>query len=103
MDPATLNAALAIHLKWGPERMTPTKERLKKKCPGLKGNALAECDATAEAAMDLGHRYVYDHPSCPPDECAAAVRATYPWVSPDNMTSIYSQGIYYARKDGLAG
>jgi hypothetical protein len=103
MDPATLNAAMAIHLEWGPALMTPTKDRLKKKCPGLKGKALAECDAAAQAAMNLGHRYVYDHPSCTEDECAAAVRASYPWVSAENMRSMYSQGIYYARKDGLGG
>ena len=83
--------------------MTPTKDRLKKKCPGLKGKARAECDAAAQAATSFGHRYVYDHPSCTEDECAQAVRGSYPWVSDENLSTVYSQGIYYARKDGLGG
>jgi hypothetical protein len=105
MDPATLNAALAIHLKWGPERMTPIKERLKKKCPGLnKVRHWPNCDAAARGRN--GPSATATSTTIPParrTNCAAACEQPIRGCRPENMTSIYSHGnLLRGERDGLA-
>ena len=76
---------------------------LEEKASRAERQGIGQYDATARAAMSFGHAYVYDHPGCTQEQCAAAVRAKYPWVSDDNVAHVYSQGGYYAWKDGITG
>ena len=85
-------------MEWGADWLKPTQPRLKVLFPALSENQLNDYDAAARAAMTFGHEYVYDRPDCEYEQCAIAVRARFPWVSDENLSRVYSQGMYYARK-----
>ena len=98
MDATIVNEALHLAMEWGADWLKPTQPRLKILFPALGEEQLSEYDAAARAAMTFGTRYVYDHPDCTREQCAAAVRTRFPWVSDENLSRLYSQGVYYARK-----
>ena len=85
-------------MEWGADWLKPTQPRLKVLFPALSEAELNEYDTAARAAMTFGFGFVYDHPNCELEQCAAAVRARFPWVSDENMTRLRSQGQYYASK-----
>ena len=103
MDTAILNTAMMLAMEWGPDLMKPTQDRLRKRFPKLSDQALNDYDATARAAMNFGHAYMYDHPSSSSEQLATAIRVRFPWVSDENLSRVYSQGCYYAWKDGVTG
>ena len=99
IDPKIANHALHFAMEWGEQFMKPTQPRLKKKHPRLTKKQLDAYDALARGAMSVGHRYCEDHvDDCDPERLAAAVQAKFPWVNGDNLSTIYSQGMYYAHK-----
>jgi hypothetical protein len=98
VKPTLANKALHLALEWGPDFMKPTQPRLRTLYPALRKRQLDEYDAVARAAMTFGHRYVYDQPDCEYEQCATAVKARFPWASDENLSRIYSQGVYYAHK-----
>ncbi len=101
MDNAILNAALTLAMEWGPDATKPLPERLLKQSPTLTAKELDDYATAAQAAMKFGHDFVYKHPGCTGEKMTKALRAKYPWVSDDNASRVYSQGCYYAWKDGM--
>ena len=101
MDTTLLNAAMQLAMEWGADFMKPTQERLRKQSPTLADKELDDYNTAAQAAMKFGHDYVSKHPGCTGQALAAALRKTFPWVSDENASRVYSQGCYYAWKDGL--
>src|SRR5687768_5506524 len=92
MDTAILNVAMSLAMEWGADWMKPTQDRLRKRFPSLSDQRLDEYDATARAAMNFGHGYVYDHAGCTYEQFASAIRVHFPWISDENSSRVYSQG-----------
>lgn len=101
-----LNDGLEVALEWGPNLSRPFAERLAERHPRLGPAELQELEKRCNAAMSFGHNLVSElavqcggvsriqgfHP---------AMAARYPWVNAANLSRIFSQGQYYAWKDGL--
>jgi ElaB/YqjD/DUF883 family membrane-anchored ribosome-binding protein len=98
IDPKIANQALHFAMEWGEQFMKPTQPRLKKLHPRLTKKQLDAYDALARDAMSAANNYVYDHPDCDIAQCEAAVHENYDWVDGENLTRMYSQGMYYAHK-----
>ena len=90
VDTTIQNKALDLAMEWGVDWLKPTQPRLKVLFPSLSEAELNEYDITAQAVMRFGFGFVYDHPNCELVQCAAAVRARFPWVSDENMTRMHS-------------
>ena len=92
-------------MEWGQHWLVPLQDRLKSLHPELSSDALNEINDVCQTAMRFGFRVVT---SLPPkgesDPCPTFVDfrdafcARYPWVSTENLSRLFSQGIYYARK-----
>ena len=93
-----LNHAMHLAMEWGGDFMKPTQPRLKQVYPTMSDAELDHLEGHARAAMKFGHDYVYAHPHATTDECIAAIRASFPWVSDANGSRAHSQGQYYAMK-----
>src|SRR5262245_57312153 len=98
MDDRIANEALHLAMEWGEDFMKPTQPRLKKRHPKLSKKELDEYDATARAAMRVGNSYLYDRPDSAFEPFVDEVRRHAPWASGENLSRLYSQGMYYAHK-----
>ncbi|HEU5292406.1 MAG TPA: hypothetical protein VFU05_17285 [Cyclobacteriaceae bacterium] len=108
-----LNTGLAFALEFGTNWLQPIQSRLSEKYPDLKTKELNNYDKICRAAMKAGHEYVYkmletaarerEKPDQQilADELQSFLHQKYPWVDENNIKSIFSQGCYYAYKDGL--
>lgn len=97
-------------MEWGPNWLKPIQERLAVKYPHLNVEELDAYQAVCRSAMNFGHEQVPEHwHAAGGDQAEAerrsqqAVLARYPWVSPANLSHLFSQGCYYAWKDGAIG
>ena len=110
LESAILNEGLALALEWGEQWLTPIQERLGAMHPLLSPSDLDAYDEACRAAMRFGHRQV---PICwreaGPDRDATFTRwrddvlAKHPWMSEENLGRLFSQGMYYAWKNGDVG
>lgn len=107
MDHIILNDGLHLAMEWGEEWLQPIQERLGSRHPALDRTELDRYDKACRAAMQHGHRLVrlcWHRPGT--DEAAAVATFTeemqkeYAWISDENLKSLYSQGMYYAWKNG---
>src|SRR5688500_7562296 len=108
-----LNKGLKFALEFGPDWLQPIQSRLSKKFPDLKTEDLNNYDRICRTAMKSGHEYVYKilesatkrNSKVKERDLAVELKSflhqDYPWIDDKNMKSIYSQGCYYAWKDGL--
>ncbi len=102
-----LNAGLALALEWGENWLQPIQERLHRQCPKLGEAELDEYNTTCREAMDFGHNHVPDCWRQSGEDQKKAyslweqeMKSRYPWISKDNLSHTFSQGCYYAWKDG---
>ena len=107
------NSGLKLALRWGDEWMQPIQERLKQKFPNLTSSELDEHDLLCTQARNHGQNYIFDTLRKATDDGIQLsekafkkqfkdfVKNTYPWVNNSNLNSIFSQGMYYAWKDGF--
>lgn len=110
LDDAILNEGLALALEWGKDWLMPIQDRLGALHPELARGDLDRYERACRAAMTFGHKQV---PSCwreaGREQSAAfalwraAMLASYPWVSDQNLGGTFSQGMYYAWKNGDVG
>jgi hypothetical protein len=107
MDERTLNVGLDMAMEFGPNWLKPIQERLGKKFPELNPLELDEYDRICREAMNFGHAQVVPcERESKGDRHAAFERfqtnvlARYAWVSRKNLDHLFSQGWYYAMKDG---
>lgn len=100
-DTDTLNAALAMLLEWGPVRSRPLEERLAERFPNLtEREAMAPKLVCAEveslAFREFERLYLNEITQA---EADSAIFRAFPWISPDNMAHLFTQGQYYAWHD----
>jgi len=110
IDPETrreeqLNAGLALAMEWGENWLKPIQARLRLRYPQLSQAELDEFNRLSQEAMKFGHDTAYElamaaakrvHAS----DFAPIFKARYPWASDKNIAHLFSQGMYYAWKDG---
>ena len=107
MDTAVLNKGLAFAMEFGANWLKPIQERLAKLYPQLSQPELDEYERICREAMTFGHTQLV---SCWRDAGANQmeallylrrdVLARFPWVSDINLDRLFSQGCYYAHKNG---
>lgn len=107
MDARILNAGLQLAMAWGAAWLQPIQARLHAQFPRLTPAELDSYDETCRAAMAFGHEQVLVTLEAAQRDEAEALRLfnqtlheKYPWIDDDNRTRLYSQGCYYAWKDG---
>ena len=102
MDSDTLNLCLSLAMEWGDDWLKPIQSRLKKFRPDLTPAQRRECNSIAQSAMKTGHELVLEYikPDLESDfdGWSTALRNQFPWISEDNLSRCFSQGVYYARK-----
>ena len=110
LDREILNEGLALAMAFGPDWLQPIQARLAAQHPHLAAAELDAYDAACRGAMDFGYAQAYDRlAAAGGDDPAArpafeqAMRARHPWVSAGNLSRLFSQGRYYAWKDGALG
>jgi hypothetical protein len=107
VQPAVLNVALALAMTFGKDWLKPVQPRLASRYPDLSRSELDECDAVCREVLALGRKQA---PVCwqqagaqksrGPEQFRLAVHARFPWVSSENLSHLFSQGCYYAWKNG---
>jgi len=107
MDTQTLNVGLAMAMEFGQNWLRPIQERLQARYSHLSEAELDEYNEQCRAAMNFGHSRLREcwRASDKKKDVAfqlfrKCVLAAYPWVSADNLGHLFSQGCYYAWKDG---
>jgi hypothetical protein len=107
MEDQILNTGLDMAMEWGEHWLQPIQERLRKRYPRLSQSELDEYNAKCQATMKYGHNEVSRcWQAAAGNEHAAQEKFHkqmldhYPWVSTDNLRRLFSQGCYYAWKNG---
>jgi hypothetical protein len=110
LNPEILNVGLGLAMEFGPSWMQPTQSRLAKRYPRLSPEELDAYEAACRPAMQFGHTEVprHWHAAAGRERVALgtfrkSVLARYPWVSAKNLKHLWTQGRYYAWKDGELG
>jgi hypothetical protein len=99
-----LNEGLSLAMEWGENWLKPIQERLALRRPALSQSELDEINAICQAAMKFGHDSVYDlalksGSKTKLEDFEPVMRARYPWANSENLSHLFSQGMYYAWKD----
>jgi hypothetical protein len=107
-DPTIANDALHLAMEWGKDWMKPTQERLAARHTGLHASDLDRYNAIARDAMLYGNRLVYEQAEALgfdnqelAEKCQKLLLHKYAWISEENFQGLFSQGMYYAWKDGV--
>jgi hypothetical protein len=107
MDAQTLNVGLDMAMEFGQNWLRPIQERLHARFPKLSETDLDAYNEQCQAAMKFGHlelRECWRAASSQKDAAFQLFRqrvlAAHPWVSAANLDHLFSQGCYYAWKDG---
>jgi hypothetical protein len=107
LDDRILDAGLGLAMEWGDEWLRPIHERLARVHPELGPRELDAYDRACRAAMKYGNeRAASCWHAANGDQAEAyrlfveAVAAKYSWISEANLARLFSQGSYYAWKDG---
>lgn len=105
-----LNAGLTLAMEFGENWLEPIQSRLAERFPELNARERNECDKVCRAAMRFGHQQVAAalRVDVSGGDAARAVfndgvLARFPWIDDANLGHLWSQGCYYAWKDGWTG
>ena len=93
-------------MAFGENWLSPIQGRLSAKFPQLTPDALDAYDRVCRAAMTFGHEQVIKVQEAKGKAeqfrlIRDAVLERHPWVTGENLDRLFSQGCYYAWKDGL--
>jgi len=109
-----LNSGLEFAMEFGKNWLKPVQQRLLSKYGVITQDELDKYDQVSREVMNSGHKYIYDSLSklyddqhkIGKDKLQEAFNAfildKYKWVNQDNLSHLFSQGCYYAWKEGLA-
>jgi hypothetical protein len=107
MDERILNVGLDLAMEFGKNWLQPIQTRLAKKFPTLSPAQLDEYERACREAMKFGHAQVpIQWRRAGGQEKSArrlfdeVVLAAHPWITRTNLSHLFSQGCYYAWKDG---
>lgn len=104
-----LNEGLNIAMEFGENWLNPIQERLSKKYPKLDEEDLDYLNIYCREAMFEGHQFIpqiLDDANKPilSDQLSELfsdfIRNKYNWINKENINRLFSQGCYYAWKDG---
>ncbi len=107
-----LNDGLKISLQWGRNWMQPIQDRLKRRFPKLTKEELDFYDSICRKTRDNGLNFIFDRlkEACDNDLLLdkGRFRSDFNkmmldesgWITRSNLNRIFSQGMYYAWKDG---
>jgi hypothetical protein len=100
-----LNEGLDLAMAFGENWLRPIQSRLAARFPQLEKAELDAYDAACRKAMKFGHEQAAGTTTEAGGDQSehfrlfeAAVLAKYAWVTPENLSRLFSQGCYYARK-----
>jgi hypothetical protein len=108
-----LNSALDFAMSFGKDWLKPTQGRLSEKYNLLTEAELDKYDQISRTAMKNAQGYIYDLLSKLADDSQKIkeiqlkesftnyISNNYSWIDKGNLSKLYSQGRYYAYKDGL--
>ncbi len=98
MDAKIANRALDLSMDWGEDFLKPTQPRMAKLFPQLTPAELDAYDALARRVTKFATNFLYNRNNSTAADLSAALLARFSWVSGDNLSRMYSQGMYYAWK-----
>ena len=107
LESEILNAGLGLALEFGADWLRPIQSRLAREYPELTREELDAYEAACRSAMDFGHAEVRKSWRAAGGVQAEAARVfrevvlgRYAWIDEENVSRLFSQGSYYAWKDG---
>jgi hypothetical protein len=112
-DQEILNSALSFALEFGENWLKPIQERLLAKYHFLSAKELNQYDRLCAALMEESNKYVYQQLDKAAKNNHSMLRTElkeelhkflskdYSWINEENLSHIFSQGCYYAYKDGV--
>lgn len=100
IDDTLRNQALKFSLEWGPERSVPLLEKMRRLDPQIDEKTVAELGKLADEIQSYAWRQFQAAfaKRISEAEAAANIRKKFPFVSPENMSHLRTQGMYYAWK-----
>lgn len=108
-----LNTGLALAMAFGTDWLKPINKRLIEKYSFLSPYESERYNSICQMAMSAGHKYIYARldklailestitATALKDELATHLKSKFNWINDTNLDKLYSQGCYYAYKDGL--
>lgn len=93
-------------MEWGTDWLRPIQERLSRIAPDLTEEELDYFNSICQEAMKFGHDKMHElaekqGSSVDIDEFSGIFKQRFAWASKENIAHCFSQGMYYAWKDGL--
>jgi hypothetical protein len=104
---------LQMALEFGPNLNQPVNNRLKLKFPDISDKDLDQINQLCYLVRDKSHHFIYStlakvankKQTIPASELEMGLKqyldSKYLWINAENLGRLYSQGCYYAWKDGL--
>jgi hypothetical protein len=112
-EASIMNTGLDFAMAFGENWLSPIQIRLAAKYPMLTTEQLDGYNSACQTAMDDGHQFIMGTLSevCRrqqmipgtvlAEQLRSYMRPKYPWINQSNLSHLYSQGRYYAWKEGL--
>ena len=107
MDPAILNRGMELAMEFGKNWLQPIQDRLGRKHRSLSRTDLDECERVCREALNFGVEQVKVQMRAAAGKEKEAARlfgevmtTRYPWIAKKTLSHLFSQGCYYAWKDG---
>ena len=107
LDPKVLNDGLRLAMEFGEHGLGPIQARLAELHPALSETERDAYGVACRKAMNAGHALVVE---CLRDAGGDQIVATrafrkalaqrFSWINDENLTHLFSQGSYYAWKNG---
>lgn len=106
MNKDILNEGLHLAMAWGEDWLKPIQPRLAKLHPELSAGELEQYNTICQEAMQFGCEAAKQFAAIALAEenaqnlerFSSQIRQHYPWANNDNLSRLFSQGIYYALK-----
>jgi hypothetical protein len=107
LDSEILNVGLDLAMEFGSNWLQPIQSRLAGRYPRLTTDELDAYEAACRTAMIWAQRRVPEHWNAVGGDEKEAFRrfkphvlTVHPWISGKNLKRLWTQGRYYAFKDG---
>ena len=106
LEAAILDTGLDLAMEWGDQWLMPIQARLALLHPNLGALELELYNEACGSAMRFGHELVIEcltqtrEDEALFDIWSETMQREFPWISPERLNRLFSQGRYYAWKDG---
>ena len=99
MSDAVLTDAMDVVLQWGPDRMVPEADRLRRKHPKLTDDEVREALAQAWKVMGEAEAFAPDIKRGKETNATSKLQAGRPWLTDDQAGRAINQGLYSHWRD----